>query len=51
LKGQGIWTANINPFTTPFEDIFNAWESDYDKTLIAEKKKMESIQHNIQEEA
>ena len=40
LKGPGIWKGKLNPHITPPEEIFNAWEKDFNDALTQSKNSM-----------
>jgi hypothetical protein len=42
LKGPGIWTGKLNPHITPPEEIFNAWEKDYNDALTLANKNLQA---------
>lgn len=44
LTGGGVWKAKINPVSSALENIFDAWEKDYDKALNKAIKALEAHQ-------
>jgi hypothetical protein len=40
LKGQGIWTASINPNEVSIEEILDEWEKDFDEALKVANEKL-----------